>query len=242
MNSVQLVINHEIHEVKIKEYQGQRVVSLRDVDILHRRPSGTANRTFRSNSKFMIEDEDYFRRNTSEAIEEFGIKAPNGLILLTESGYLLLVKTFTDELAWTVQRQLIKTYFKAKEHFAQVEVVQPQQQIPNTIEDILMLALGSMKEMKTQLQQVQQDNRKLSLIVDNEIHLTDQQCAEVQEAVKSRVGHFMKQGHSAHFKSIYTALNTFFTVPKYNKIRRGDFDKAIDFIKGWYPRKNEENG
>ena len=33
------------------------------------------------------------------------------MILVTESGYFMLVKSFTDDLAWDVQRQLVKRYF-----------------------------------------------------------------------------------------------------------------------------------
>ena len=33
--------------------------------------------------------------------------------LLTKMGYLMLVKSFTDDLAWMVQRQLVKSYFEA---------------------------------------------------------------------------------------------------------------------------------
>lgn len=33
------------------------------------------------------------------------------ITLITESGYLMLVKSFTDNLAWDVQRQLVKRYF-----------------------------------------------------------------------------------------------------------------------------------
>ena len=40
---------------------------------------------------------------------------PRGTTFITETGYLLLVKSFTDDLAWKVQRQLVSTYFKAKE-------------------------------------------------------------------------------------------------------------------------------
>lgn len=92
-------------------------MTLREVDELHQRPEGTARKRFNDNRKHFIEGEDFFVRNTDEAKTEFGITAPNGLILLTESGYLLLVKSFTDDLAWQVQRQLIKQYFRAKEFF-----------------------------------------------------------------------------------------------------------------------------
>lgn len=41
--------------------------------------------------------------------------------LLTESGYLMIVKTFTDDLSWKVQRELVNTYFRAKAKPATLE-------------------------------------------------------------------------------------------------------------------------
>lgn len=101
--------------ISIKEYKGQRVVTFKDIDAVHGRPDGTARRNFNNNKKYFIEDEDFFVRNSYEAKNEYDIIAPNGLVLITESGYLMLVKSFTDDLAWTVQRALIKTYFKTQE-------------------------------------------------------------------------------------------------------------------------------
>lgn len=102
-------------QIKIKEYKGYRVVTFKDIDMVHGRPNGTARKRFNDNRKRFIEGEDYFVRNSDEAKKEFGIIAPNGLILLTESGYLMLVKSFTDDLSWSVQRQFVKTYFKVSE-------------------------------------------------------------------------------------------------------------------------------
>ncbi len=96
-------------------YQGQPVITLAMMDKAHRRPDGTAYRNFNTNKDKLIEGEDYFLRNSLEAKQEFGITAPNGLILLTETGYLMLVKSFTDDLAWQVQRQLVKGYFCVKQ-------------------------------------------------------------------------------------------------------------------------------
>jgi hypothetical protein len=110
-----LVVDDYQHELTIKEYKGFRIVTLRDVDELHKRAEGTARDRFNNNKKRFIEGEDYFVCNTYEAKTLFGVKAPHGLILLTESGYLMVVKLFSDDLAWKVQRQLVKTYFKAKE-------------------------------------------------------------------------------------------------------------------------------
>lgn len=113
-NIVHLTIANRKHELTIKEYRGQRVVTFRDIDELHHRPEGTARRNFNENKRHFIEGEDYFVRNSYEAKNEFGITAPNGLVLLTESGYLMLVKSFTDDLAWQVQRQLVNHYFRSK--------------------------------------------------------------------------------------------------------------------------------
>ena len=101
--------------LKMKEFEGQRVVTLKDIDLVHQRTSGTARKRFNDNKKHFILNEDYFVRKTDEAKKEFGITAPNGLILITETGYLMLVKSFTDDLAWEVQRTLVKCYFRAKE-------------------------------------------------------------------------------------------------------------------------------
>lgn len=99
-------------EVAVKEFKGQRVVTFKDIDTVHERPEGTARRNFNTNKNHLIEGEDYFVRNSSEAKWEFGITAPNGLVLITEQGYPMLTKSFTDDLSWKVQRQLVTSYFK----------------------------------------------------------------------------------------------------------------------------------
>lgn len=109
------VITIENTEMQIREYNGERVVTFKDIDTVHQRADGTASRNFRKNKKHFIEGVDYIRRNSSEAKREYDIIAPNGLTLVTESGYLLLVKSFTDDLSWKVQRQLVDVYFKVRE-------------------------------------------------------------------------------------------------------------------------------
>lgn len=103
-------------DVSVKEFRGQRVVTFKDIDLVHERPEGTAGRNFRENRKYFIEGEDYIEitpeKFQSDEIRRVGIYSPKGGIILTESGYLMLVKSFTDELAWQVQRQLVKSYFK----------------------------------------------------------------------------------------------------------------------------------
>ena len=101
-------------DISVKEYKGQRVVTFKDIDTVHDRPEGTARKTFWRNKDHFIEEEDYFVLNTDEAQKTFNIAAPNGLALITEQGYLILVKPFSDDLSWDVQRQLVNGYFKVR--------------------------------------------------------------------------------------------------------------------------------
>lgn len=106
-----------IHQTQlpIVEYRGQRVVTLAMIDQVHERPEGTAGRTFTAHRGRLIEGEDYFFADTSQkdVLRCFGIEVPNrGLTLLAEQGYLMLVKPFTDDLSWAVQRQLVNSYFR----------------------------------------------------------------------------------------------------------------------------------
>lgn len=111
------VVTIENTEMQIREYNGQRVVTFKDIDRAHQRKGGTARNAFNRNKKHFVRNEDYFVCQTYEAKELYGITAPNGLTVLTESGYLILVKPFTDDLSWSVQRQLVNTYFKTKREY-----------------------------------------------------------------------------------------------------------------------------
>ena len=137
--------------ITVKEHKGVRVVTFKDIDAVHGRPDGTARRNFNTNKSHLIEGEDYFVRNSYEAQNEFGIAAPNGLTLITESGYLMLVKSFTDDLAWKVQRELVKGYFRVKSFDPQFSTLSPQLQALINIE---------MRQMKQERRLAAVENRQ----------------------------------------------------------------------------------
>lgn len=102
-------------DISIKEYKGKRVVTFKDIDMVHERPDGTAKRNFNTNKSRFVEGEDYFIVSADEirtsrmfpiSDKDFMSKA-----LITEQGYLMLVKSFTDDLAWEVQKKLVSSYF-----------------------------------------------------------------------------------------------------------------------------------
>lgn len=114
------VITIENTEMQIREYNGERVVTFKDIDAVHGNKSGTAKRNFTRNKKHFIENEDFIvaTRDISKRdnLSLLNIDVPTrGITLLTESGYLLIAKSFTDDLSWKVQRQLVNAYFKVRD-------------------------------------------------------------------------------------------------------------------------------
>ena len=85
------------------------------------RKEGTSRKRFNENKKHFIEGADYFKTKCSEVRPFFGQTLPNGfnpngdIILLTEMGYLMIVKSLHDKLAWEVQRKLVNGYFKVRQ-------------------------------------------------------------------------------------------------------------------------------
>ena len=111
------VMTVENTEMQIREYNGQRVVTFKDIDRVHQRKSGTAKASFRRNKKYFQDGLDYIvltKDNVNGTLSTIGKIPPRGITLLTETGYLMIVKTFTDDLSWSVQRQLVNNYFEKR--------------------------------------------------------------------------------------------------------------------------------
>ena len=127
-----------IHQTQmpIVEYRGQRVVTFAIIDQVHERPEGTAKRNFSDNRDRFRAGEDYFLipKSESDGFRTFGIEVPNrGLTVLTEQGYLMVVKSLTDDLAWTVQRQLVNSYFRPQQFTVpqtRAEAIMPGETVP----------------------------------------------------------------------------------------------------------------
>ncbi|MDI3548170.1 MAG: hypothetical protein PWR10_1822 [Halanaerobiales bacterium] len=159
---MQNIVNINGQNLLIKEFNGERVVTFDDIDRLHERPSGTARKRFNDNKDKFLHGQDYwilkkkalsdFRTNHPEEVSKY----TSQLILITESGYLMLVKSLTDDLAWKVQRELVNNYFRVK------EIAQPQ-----SIEDLIILQAKSVKELK---QRVNRQEEQIEAIKGAVLH------------------------------------------------------------------------
>ncbi|MDC4242142.1 ORF6N domain-containing protein, partial [Clostridium tertium] len=67
MNNQIVKINNT--ELSVKEFNGQRVVTFKDIDMLHERVEGTASKNFRNNKKHFIKNVDYFELSKNDVGE-----------------------------------------------------------------------------------------------------------------------------------------------------------------------------
>ena len=91
----------------------------------------------------------------------FGQTLPNGfnpkadIVLITESGYLMLVKSFTDDLALKVQRELVNSYFRVEQMRTAFSDLSPQLQLLINIEtrqreqEKALAAMNNRRALKT---------------------------------------------------------------------------------------------
>lgn len=95
--------------IERKQYNGQMVVTFRDIDAIHQRPEGTAKRNFSYNKSRFIEGIDFY--TVQEGVRNLHTLLYEGQKVFTQTGYLMIVKSFTDELSWAIQRELVTGYF-----------------------------------------------------------------------------------------------------------------------------------
>lgn len=192
-------------EILVKEFSGQRVVTFKEIDAVHGRPDGTARKRFNDNREHFIEGEDYFVRNSDEAKNEFGITAPNGLTLITESGYLMLVKSFTDDLAWKVQRELVKGYFRAKSSDPQFSTLSPQLQALINIEMRQHEQERQMNELALKVQRNSDTMEKVTAAYVAPISSGDNWQESANHTINALVEHFCLN-HQMFRRELYEEL------------------------------------
>lgn len=223
MNELVTIGNQEI---TMKEFNNQRVVTLRDIDLVHERPEGTAKRNFTENRNKFIEGEDYINVSLKDENRTLGFEIPNrGITLITEQGYLMLVKSFTDDLAWKVQRQLVNTYFRARKPISALEQLQLNQQA-------ILEVNVKVEDVARDLQSFKKD---MPLLGIEETKIT---TAVRRKGVNCLGG---KESNAYQDRSlrgrvyadIYGQLKREFAVGTYKAIKRSQCDMAVGIINNY---------
>ena len=223
MNDIVKINNHD---VTAKEYNGLRIVTFKDIDTVHERADGTARKRFNDNKKHFIEGTDFFVLNQPSEIRTLGIERPQGgapekVTLVTESGYLMLVKSFTDDLAWDVQRQLVNTYFKTVKPLSQV--------------DMMRIQLGMIDNHEDRITNL-----------ENNMTIDYGQQRVLEDAVNKTVIDVLGGKGSCAYEEIGRKvfaecnrdLKHYFNVNARNNIPKKRFDEAVEYAKNWKPCTN----
>ncbi|GAA0814185.1 ORF6C domain-containing protein [Clostridium tertium] len=229
MNNQIVKINNT--DLSVKEFNGQRVVTFKDIDMLHERVEGTAKRNFADNKKHFIENVDYFELSKNDVGTDFVLtygfdkKAPKGL-LITESGYLMLVKSLQDDLAWKVQRELVNNYFRAK------QIVQAK--LSKELQAIFMID-GKQQELEQEIIVVRDEVKDLK---DN-LPLLGVDCDEITSLIKkicTKVTGYETPAYKDKslrgrvYSDIYGQVKREFQVKSYKAIKRSQIELAKGII------------
>lgn len=222
------------NDLSVKEFNGQRVVTFKDIDMLHERVEGTAKRNFNEHKKHLIKDVDYFevKQSDFQKYEIRTLEIPNrGLTLVTESGYLMLVKSLQDDLAWKVQRELVNNYFRVKSGQAL-----NTSKLSKELKAILML------DEKT----VEMDNRITNLEERMTIETGSQKvlCDLVNKKVMAVLGGkdtpaYRELGKKV-FRQCWNDYKKILDVASYKDTPIKDFELAKKVIIDWKPNRELE--
>jgi hypothetical protein len=224
-------------EIQIKEYKDNRVVTLKEIDDIHERADGTARRNFNANKKHLIEDVDFFKVCADEIrthkIMDISNKVHEDVTLITESGYLMLVKSFTDDLAWDVQRDLVNKYFRTSEN--------PFLNMSKELQAIFMV-----DKKQQELEKGQEVLTEKVTNLENKMTINYELAENIRSEVSAKAVHSLGGYNSPAYKKLskkaYSALHRdlrgYFKVNSYKNLSVKRYEEAIYYIQGWTPGTN----
>ena len=174
-------------KIQVKEYKGQRVVTFKDIDLVHERHN------------------DYMDQ-----------------VLLTEQGYLMLVKSFTDDLAWEVQRSLVKNYFTKVKQKSAIEIIQ----------EAVLEVNGKIESVNEDLQKFKED---LPILGVEESRITSTVRRKGVNCLGGKESNAYKDSsiRSKVYSDIYGELKRQFGVASYKAIKRSQCELAIGLIENY---------
>ena len=132
----------------------------------------------------------------------------------------MLVKSFTDDLAWEVQRKLVNDYFRAKK-LSQVEMMRIQLGMIDNHEDRI-----------TNLENNMTIDYGQQRVLEIEVNKT------VIDSLGGKDSNAYKEIGRKVFAECNQDLKNYFNVNARNNVPKKRFDEAVEYAKSWKPCTN----
>ncbi|WP_144509002.1 ORF6C domain-containing protein [Bacillus mycoides] len=215
--------------------EGKKAMLDKEIADIHSKGWHHVNELINRNIKRFKDNVDIvdLKSNRSERLQlsELGFtnmqiaKAKN-IYLLSERGYVKLLKILEDDTAWELYDQFVDGYFNMRE----------QKQLPNDPMSILKLTFEAMEGQKQEIQHIKTDVKDLR----ENAPLFAIECDEISNAVK-RCGVTLLGGKNSNayrersvrdkvYKDIYRQLRRHFDVKSYKAINRRHLGVAKNIV------------
>ena len=141
----------------------------------------------------------------------------------------MLVKSFTDDLAWKVQRQLVNTYFRAKE-------VNPFKGLSKELQAIFLLDERTQKLTE----RVDKLENKMTIDYSQQEEIRIKATQRVIQVLGGKDVPAYKELNKKAFAALWRDYKRALDVNSYRNTAVKDFDKALNYVATWKPARELE--
>ncbi|MCZ3947229.1 ORF6C domain-containing protein [Lactobacillus gasseri] len=170
----------------------------------------------------------------AETTDSYGRKQK--INYMNRDGFSLLVMGYTGKKAMEFKLKYIEAFNKMEAYIREQETAK---QLPQTPEELLQLTMKATNHLDQRVTNVEEDIDYLknkSEVDENQRYklqkVRNKRCIEVCGGKESN---FYKTKSRKVFMALAHDFKEYFQIPRYDALRKEDFDKAIEFINGWYP-------
>ena len=206
-------------ELRKKKYENKIIMTSWDIAKMHERDVKDVNQNFKRHQEKFILGLDFFvipREKISETqivIQEFIPNNVKEIPLFTETGYLMLVKTFTDDLSWNRQRMLVNNYFRN---------INETNNVPKSFKEALFLAY----QQAEKIEKLEAEKEKMSLELEYKTEVitgvTDNIDVYQKQKILNRVVKHKGSNFSNRWNELYTVFRETYGIDL--KARRKGYD------------------
>lgn len=158
------------------------------------------------------------------------------IIYMNRDGFTLIVMSFTGKKATEFKLKYIEAFNKMESYIRKQEAVK---QLPQTPEGQIKLLLESSVHTDERLTNVEEDidllKNKSEIDSNQRFQLQKERNKRAIEVCGGKESNFYKTRSRKVFMELAHDFKEYFEIPRYDALRKEDFDKAIEFVDGWYP-------